>query len=302
MKIINISRNTFRDLDRLALNKKIYNTEAAIYVIPAKTKWMKEEKLLKKLYADEGDSFGNKLLTVNALIDRRELLNIPELVLPERIAVMNGNIIGFTMPYIKNKNMDVILQDYRYNPLFKRELLKQAGYILKEIKALRDNGIVTDFFVNDVHEGNFIYNMETKRINIVDLDSCRIAGNKPFAAKYLTPFSPIVNLTYKYKVNTDNRYPGYIIANENSDIYCYNMMVLNHLYGDKATRMNIKTFYLYLDYLRNLGYDYEFLECLAKLFEPANNVSVYDYLGTLPNDYEIIGKSNHNTFKMQLKK
>ena len=34
----------------------------------------------------------------------------------------------------------------------------------------------------------------TKKLYVIDIDSIKIAGNKPFLAKYLTPFS-LINKT-----------------------------------------------------------------------------------------------------------
>lgn len=90
------------------------------------------------------------------------------------------------MPYIENVNLEVLLKDKNVDNDFKRILLKQIGDILIQMKKIREHGVVPQFYLNDLHEGNFIYNLKDKKINVTDLDSCRIGGNYPFAAKYLT--------------------------------------------------------------------------------------------------------------------
>lgn len=223
------------------------------------------------------------------------------MIFPEKLAIYNKTIIGFTMPYIENVNLEVLLKDKNVDNDFKRILLKQIGDILIQMKKIREHGVVPQFYLNDLHEGNFIYNLKDKKINVTDLDSCRIGGNYPFAAKYLTSFSNIAEMPYKYKVNENDMYPGYIIADENSDLYCYNTIVLNYIFGDKTNRLSIKDYYLYLDYLGSLGYSYKILDVFAKNYEACNNESIAPYIDMLPNDIKTIALSKQKIFNIKTK-
>ena len=296
MKVIEISKSLYKSLNKLKLDSKIFNTEAEIYVIPTNDQWKKNSKILKKLYNDQGDIFGNKLLTVNALIDKKDIINIPEMILPDKIAVYNHEIIGFTLDYIKNINFDILLNNPKFDDEFKKTLLIEAGIILEKMKRLRINGIVNDFYLNDVHEANFIYNIESGHLNVVDVDSASISGNKPFAAKYLTPYSQVAEMPYKYKVSSEKNYPGYIVPSENSDLYCYNIMVLNYLFHDKITKLDISEFCVYLNYLESLGYKYEILDVFYKLYEPCNNESIAPLIDSFSKNIEIITKSRKKFF------
>jgi hypothetical protein len=296
MEVIEIPKNLYKSLSKLRLDSKIFNTEAEIYVIPNKEHWKKNSKILKKLYNDQGDIFGNKLLTVNALIDKKDIINIPEMILPDKIATYNHEIIGFTLDYIKNINFDLLLGNPKFDDEFKRTLLIEAGIILEKMKKLRNNGIVDDFYLNDIHEANFIYNLETGHLNVVDVDSASISGNKPFAAKYLTPFSQVAEMPYKYIVSSEKKYPGYIIPSENSDLYCYNIMVLNYLFHDKINKLDITEFYVYLNYLESLGYNHDILDTFYKLYEPCDNESIAPFIDSFPKSIEIITKSRKRFF------
>jgi hypothetical protein len=299
MEVVEISKKLYNSLYKLKLNNKIYNTEAEIFVIPEKEKWEKHQKILKKLYMDQGAIFGNKLLTVNALIDNKDLINIPEMILPEKIAVYNHEIIGFTLDYIKNVNFSLMLSDPKIDDDLKKNLLIEVGIILEKMKKLRNSGILTDFYLNDIHEGNFIYNLETKHLNVVDVDSASIGGNKPFSAKYLTRYSPVATMPFKYKVNHFDS-PGYITPDDNSDIYCYNVMVLNYLFNDKITILDTREFCLYLNYLRSLGYDYDILDVFYKMYESGANESIAPYIDKLPKDLKTLTLSRRQFFDKTL--
>ena len=47
---------------------------------------------------------------------------------------------------------------------------------------------------------NFMVEKKTGQVRPIDLDSCKIADNKTFPAKYMTPFSLINNVEGKYNI------------------------------------------------------------------------------------------------------
>jgi len=131
-------------------------------------------------------------------------------------------------------------------------------------------------------------NLKNKELNIVDLDSSRILNNGSFAARYLGPTFFVDNKPHKYNYNNDSLLngPGYLFANQNSDLYCYNIMLLNFLYGDKITRMNIDEFYRYLEYLNKIGVNKELLDIFYDLTTTSDNKNPLNYLETL-NDTQL---------------
>ena len=85
-------------------------------------------------------------------------------------------------------------------------------------------------FINDLHESNFIVNEKNHELYVIDLDSCRIKYTQPTPSKYLTP-KTLINATQgKYQL-ADEDCPtyGYVIADENSDLFCYTMMFLCYI-------------------------------------------------------------------------
>ena len=56
--------------------------------------------LLKRLYITNGPVFGNKLQTINSLIDARHIIDIPEIVFPEKLAVVDSKIVGYVMELV----------------------------------------------------------------------------------------------------------------------------------------------------------------------------------------------------------
>ena len=135
---------------------------------------------------------------------------------------------------------------------------------------------------------------------MVDLDSCKINGNKPFAAKYLTPFSPISSMKAKYRVNKEINFLGYIIPDKNTDLYCYTMTLMNFLFKGRICSLGRDKYYLYLEYLRSINYPYELLDKLSKIYEYVDNEEIGDELDLLTNDMIVMAQSK--IFNMKTKK
>lgn len=271
MEVKNYSKDKFETFVPLNLGN-ITHTESDLYFVTYKNKNM----IFKKLYVDFGDMFSNKIYTLSALIDNKERFNIEEIVFPEQLITISKDLQGFIMPYIKNINFSTFLSLKNKTLQDKINCFKQINDILLKMKDIREKYNI-DFYINDFHEGNVLYNVETNSINLVDIDSCRILNNQPFAAKYLTP-SSLASLYSKYNVSkTDSA--GYIVADQNSDIYCYAIMVLNFLCNDKFYRLDYKTVEEYFEYLKKIGFSNEFIDKFNKPFiDNVDNEFLGDYL------------------------
>ena len=294
MEVYNISRKLYESLIRYETNT--LNTESELFIVPEKNKWNNNHIILKRFSNTKGDYFGNKLYTINSLINSKDKIGIEEIVFPDKLAIYNKEIIGITMKLINGVNLDYILSNSNYTPTFKKELLIQVGQILNKLKSVRTYNNIKDFFIGDLHEGNFVYNFDTKEINVVDMDSCKINGNKPFPSKYLYRSKIIKELSHKYKT-TDNIYFPEYIPDENTDYFCYIMMILNYLSGTVIEKMNYNEYYTYLDYLNSLGYNLELLTIFENVYSNKDNTNPVDYLDTLPNDYKTLALSNYNVYK-----
>ena len=122
-------------------------------------------------------------------------------------------------------DFDKIVRDIEY----KEQLyyLKKVGEILQQLSYIRRNTSLTDFYLNDLHASNFILNKQTSRINVVDMDSSRIGNSLSSPSRYLNEKSFISEVPKYKKVN--NNIGGIYEADENTDLYCYTMMILDYL-------------------------------------------------------------------------
>lgn len=292
MQVLNITKKKFDTLQPLELPNSVFNTEAQMFLLPGKNKWSKKQSLLKRLYQGTGEVFSNKLYTVNELIEKREIIGIEELVMPEALAAVDSEVVGFTMPYIPNINLQQVLDDPAIPIEKKVAYLKEVGQLLEKMRKVREYSKVKDFYLNDVHENNFILNTQTGRINAVDLDSSKIGHNLTAAARYLSPMSQL-SLVPKY-TQLEHSVGGIYEVNENTEIYCYIVMVLNFFYGSNIGRMSIADFYVYLDYLSKLGVSKELLDLLSYIYTGHSNKNPYEYIEELIGFY---GRTHKNTFE-----
>ena len=70
--------------------------------------------------------------------------------------------------------------------------------------------------------------------------------NNTMAAKYLTPKSLFTAVQGKYQLaDPDCPTYGYVVADENTDLYCYTMMFLNYLYGENASKFTLEEYYAF---------------------------------------------------------
>ena len=185
MQTINISKKRFESLQKYKLPNYVYNTEGILYELPIKNKWEIQYKLLKRLYITNGATFGNKLQTINSLIDNKEKLDIEEIVFPEKIAIVDSEIVGFVMELIKSINLSTALKSPEISNERKIKYLKQIGKLLEKMKRKREYTEIKDFYINDLHESNFIVDTRTDSVKAIDIDSCKINGNLIFPIKYI---------------------------------------------------------------------------------------------------------------------
>lgn len=292
MKTIAISKKKFESLKRLELPNHIINTEAVLYVLPSKNKWKQEDKLLKRFYIDEGVILGNKLLTINSLIDNKKEIGIEEIVFPEKLAIVNQKVVGYTMPLITSDNLQTILLKNNISPESKINYLKQIGIILEKMKLVREYTDIKDFYLNDMHEGNFIIERNTDKVKVIDIDSCKINNNFIFGSKYLSHYSLIKNIS-KYKIEEEFSCGGYFIPSEDTDLYCYTIMILNFLSGTNINKLSLDSYYNYLDYLYSIGIDKYLIDIFEKIVSNCHNENPYELLDYLT---PFIGKANYNTY------
>jgi len=279
MKVTSISRKAFERLDKMKLSKNIRNTEAIIYNYTPKQS--PSPKVFKKLHYQNGAVFGNKLFTIEMLDSNKEFLP-PYFCIPDSIVTVGGVVQGITLPKIEGKNLADILKDKAIPVEDQIFYLKKVGQMLQQLEKIRENTDLTDIYINDLHESNFIVNEKNHELYVVDLDSCKIKDNQPAPSKYLTSKTLVNSVQGKYKfADPDCPTYGYVIADENSDLFCYTMMFLNYIYGDNAINLDLESYYDYLEYLRELGYKEELINALQSIVIPQKNENISQYLDDL---------------------
>ncbi len=268
-----LSKSDFEKLKKFDPGKNIPNTECELFIKGSLRSKNKERILLKKYYVREGEYFGRKLKNLNTLIYYKNILGeIKELVLPDKLAIIDGEIVGYTMPFIeKSKNLQTILNsDISLED--KLTYLRQIGTILEKIKNIKD--FPYDFHIGDLHEGNFLIDSKNL-LRVVDLDSTYISNNKPFDAKYLSSNKILGCLPHKYMIDKDEEK---IIPSINSDLYCYVMVVLNTISKVNMSKVSIHNFYRYINYLEDIGINKDMIYAVEKIYHSGDNESILPYL------------------------
>lgn len=280
MQAISMSQNKYKQLTKMNLPKEVFNTEAIIYDF----RYKGEEKVFKKLLNNMGVNLANKLYTLEMLDVNRKYL--PEnLCIPDYLTIVGGVVEGFTMPKIEGINFSTTLKNKNITIEEKIYYLKKIGELLHQLEQIRKYTPFNDFYLNDIHESNFIVNPYKKTITAVDLDSSRVCSKANFASRYLTPLALLNNVKDKYKIIEDNSSClGYVEADSNTDLYCYIIMILNYLYGENINNLNLEDFYNYLTYLEKIGINKELIEIFKNIVSNKDNENPYDLLDTLTTE------------------
>ena len=280
MQAISMSQNKYKQLTKMNLPKEVFNTEAIIYDF----RYKGEEKVFKKLLNNMGVNLANKLYTLEMLDVNRKYL--PEnLCIPDYLTIVGGVVEGFTMPKIEGISFSTTLKNKNITIEEKIYYLKKIGELLHQLEQIRKYTPFNDFYLNDIHESNFIVNPYKKTITAVDLDSSRVCSKANFASRYLTPLALLNNVKDKYKIIEDNSSSlGYVEADSNTDLYCYIIMILNYLYGENINNLNLEDFYNYLTYLEEIGINKELIEIFKNIVSNKDNENPYDLLDTLTTE------------------
>lgn len=279
MNVITLSKRKFENLEKLKLSREVLNTESQVFHF----NYQGKEKVIKKLFYQEGDVFANKLYTLEMLSSNRNYLP-DSFCIPDSLISVSGHIQGFTLPYIEGVNLADLLSDKDISLEEKKYYLTRVGEILNQLKAIRNCTPLKDIFIGDLHSSNFITNPSNKKLSVVDLDSCKIKGNKTSVSRYLNDFGLLNNVQGKYQFITDNSEPGYVKADENTDLYCYSVMLLVFLYGRGVDCMDLGDYYNYLDYLLDIGVNHDLVDIFANLVSNKNNINPGPYIDSLNSE------------------
>lgn len=283
MDVVSISKKKFDSLERIDLPD--VNTEGIIYKFP----YLGKQKLLKRLYVEDGISLASKMFTIEMLNSNQEILP-NNFVVPESLITVEKKVVGFSIPYINGVTLKTYLNDKTIPLEDQIKYLKKIGNILEKMVKIRGNTELRHFYLNDLHESNFMINFDTNELCVIDLDSCKISNMFCFPSRYLTKNGLLNNVS---KYNFDNfRHGSYVLANEDSDMYCYIILILNFLFGENINSINLDTFYDYLNYLEFVGIEEDLINCFRRIVSYGENINPSEYLSALNSEQVCRAKKN----------
>ena len=282
MKVISISKRKLKRLPNLQLSGKVFNTEGQLFIYDEKNKWDHFNELLKIYYNQTDAYLADKIYIISQLIASGKYLDIPELVLPTSLVSVDGEITGFAMPYIENNiNLSLLLKNPKVNIKQKLEYLKEILALLEKINNIKQ--LENKFFLGDIHEGNFILDIDEQIVKAVDLDSSYINNSSISVSKYLTFNSKITNNPIKYPHDEEGR----AIPNKNTTMLCFIYMLLNSLSNSEVSYWSMNEFYNYLYFLEKSGISKELLTVINDIYTPTQSndfdASLLDSIDTSKN-------------------
>ena len=293
MEILNLRMYNLRKLKELPIERGVFNTEALMLILKRNCLKgnIKEDRVFKYLDAQDDDVvMSQKISTVMKLNSNNEYKNIENLVIPDIIVVVNNNIVGFAMPLIRNhKNIGAIINNDNIDTTVKLYYLKEIGNIIDKVHRTDEEHFKLNF--GDLNEFNFILDKDNN-VKVIDLDSSYTGDSKPVNCAYYllkNKYLSMVNNKYKTAEN------GIIIPTDDTDLYCYNMMILNAIAGRSMFKEDIEVYYDYLNYLKNMGVDKDLIDSFSRIYVPVENSNPKDYLESI--DREKAKLLKFDTFK-----
>lgn len=270
MDIINMSSKQITS--NIALDS--YNTSGYLKIV----NYFNRKMILKKIDPIRCDEVISKVLFLN----RYKNLMPSNFVIPEFLVLLDNKDLYMAIDYINGNNLGDVLKDKNINIRDKKIYLSYIGNTLEEMRHMRENPLLSDFCLGDLHEDNFI--VSNKKLYTIDLDEAKIDSISPIVS-YLQVGSLFSYLhTDKYIIEDYNPYFVKYKVDYNTDMYCYIMVILNFLYGDNVNNMNINDFYCYLDYLYKIGIDSSLLECFNSISSSDDNINPMNYIDSLTSN------------------
>lgn len=251
-----------------------YNTSGYLKIV----NYFNRKMVIKKIDPIRCDEVISKVLFLN----RYKNLMPSNFVIPEFLVLLDNKDLYMAIDYINGNNLGDVLKDKNINIRDKKIYLSYIGNTLEEMRHMRENPLLSDFCLGDLHEDNFI--VSNKKLYTIDLDDAKIDSISPIAS-YLQVGSLFSYLhTDKYIIEDYNPYFVKYKVDYNTDMYCYIMVILNFLYGDNVNNMNINDFYCYLDYLYKIGIDSSLLECFNSISSSDDNINPMNYIDSLTSN------------------
>ena len=295
MKTITLTKHQFEKCSPYIIDKDIINSEAKFYVIN-KGKYT-GKYLMKKLFVNEGKIFANKLFTISLLNDMESKLGIEELCIPKHLISVDSEVVGFSVPKIDNpRNLGLVLNNPKIDSIDKLKYLKKLGNVLKKIQKQN----VLDLSIGDLQPFNILLD-DNDKMHIIDLDSAYLNTNYPIPSFYISnknTFKNLLDFDTKYNLvsfieeeekNGDEitivKVPTRLVRpNLDSDLLCYNFMLINTLANHKMNNLDVSTYHDYITYLEKIGYGENIIKSFRNVYSNASNINPVNFFSEIPLD------------------
>ncbi len=272
MKVINVTKRQLRKMLPLNLSRSILNKEGKLYIHDYKENYNHTQDLLK-IYNNQNESYiADKVSVITKLIATFEFLDMPQLVTPTALVSLDGEISGFAMPYIENNtNLSLLLNNPKVTLSQKIKLLKEILNILIKIQDSHD--LDGKFFLGDIHEANFIWDINEQVVKAVDMDSSYFSKGFISVSKVTTFNYFLEGFPNKYILDEES---GKFIPNKDITSISFIYMLLNVLSNsDDSHKWSYNEFYNYLSFLEKNGLSKNLLDIIANVYT-AGNVDIYN--------------------------
>lgn len=264
MQEIYITKKEFRSLTPYTIHKKALNVEADFFTLNT------NPKRLIKLFKDQSKiNLRVKRKTVELLDNHKEIIDIPQIIIPDSLVYINDRFSAIASPFINGDDCKVLLSSENIPLHTKILILKQIGTIIDKVSKHYET---LDLVYGDVHAGNFIFNGE-KTFGI-DVDSMKIKGSIPQSSFYLSnnPNLDYFDKYFRYK-------NGCCETTKDTDILGFIYIIVNCIAQMDLHTMFYKDYLDYLDYLDHLGFDTKLLESFASIYtKDKDNINPLPYI------------------------
>ena len=188
-----------------------------------------------------------------------ELVQIPALVLPDKILFSEDGIAGYIMPFCRGERLGRFLHDPDIRDRTKWNAMINLA---KCINALPDG-----VFIGDLH-GDNVLSEPDGAIHIVDCDSFSLKGGYPIASPARAFLEqPCLSGCGKYFEN------GQMRISRETDILCYFVIFLQWLSGEEdLLKYTEADWFGYLEKLDETGFPQEWMTMIRRLFAPEPNI------------------------------
>lgn len=287
VKNIELSHRDLSKIPLLQISRNIVNTEARLYLYDHKDKWNHLKEVLKIYYNTEEEFLVNKVFVISWILANKKYLDINELVLPTSLVSVDNKISGFSMPFVEdNVNLTFFLNNPNVSLEQKMKYLKGIYDVLEKLLSIKE--LEGKFYLGDVHEANFILDLTTQSIKVVDIDSAYVTTSRIPSSKYIS-FNENIS-------DNDRKYPkdnfGEVIPSKNTVMLSFIYMLMNVLSGIKnSSKWSIHEYYTYLSKLADFKVSKELLDVLASVYDYSDSIlfdkSLLDGID-LKKDYSLV--------------